>query len=333
LRHSWRNARSLGEPNIAIGDQSIFISYGKEVSGAQRVYMRVLDREGNPRDNAEHDITPLDVDGVSPLSNTVWESDLAALPMDQAVLTASYGSTEAAAFQVVAQRVKSDGQRQGDAIFPKKEKSTDQTRPSVTALEDGTIYLSWSRYKAAQNGMPEETQRVVYAKLDPNATAADPSGPFPAQPASTAKNEISRYSKERLSSGEVYLAFQTAQDNNILVKDGAFGAPLSFGEAGQSSRVDLRPNIASRLGGGALVWLRADPSPTKNLLFAQPFSKSAGQLTMGAAKQLPTAQPVRAAGNYGAAISHISGTTYFISWSEGSTSADATLKGRFVDLP
>lgn len=320
------------EPNIAIGDSSIFISYGKEVNGAQRVYMRVLDREGNPRGNTEHDITPLAVDGVSPISNTVWESDLAALPMDQAVLTASYGSSEAAAFQVVAQRVNASGQRLEDPIFPKKEKSVDQTRPSITALLDGTIYISWSRYKAAQNGMPEETQRVVYAKFEPKATTADTSGPFPAQPASTAKNEISRYSKERLASDEVYLAFQTDQNNNILLKDGAFGAPLSFGEAGQSGRLDLRPHVTAKLGGGALAWLRADPSPTKSLLFAQAFNKSAGQVSMGSAKQIPTNQPVRAAGNYGVSISHISGTSYFISWSEGSTSSDATLKGRFVDL-
>ena len=130
----------------------------------------------------------------------------------------------------------------------------------------------------------------------------------------------------------MYLAFQTDQNNNILIKDGAFGAPLSFGEAGQSGRADLRPNVAARMGGGAMAWLRADPSPTKNLLFAQPFNKSAGQISMGSAKQIPIGQPVRAAGNYGASISHISGTTYFISWSEGSTNSDATLKGRFVDL-
>lgn len=328
--NSISNSKDM-HSSIAIGESSVFIAWTKEQdNNVHHVYMRAFAFDGTPHTSSAKNVTPLDVDNTNNISKLIWETDIAALPGDRAVVVASYFADESGSFQTVAQRIDKLGERVGPALFPKKDKGVDQTRPSVAALADGTIYVAYTRAKGAVNGMPAIEPRVVYAKFAPNAVSPDPAGPFPANPGSVAQNDIGRYSKEQLPSGEVYLAIQTGENNNILVKDGAFGAPLSIATAGDNSRYDHRPSIAAEAGGGAIAWFRANPTPIKNDVYVQSFTNNAGNITLGSINRIPISDFGKPAGNEGANIISLGNGNYFVTWSEGSTSSDAKIKGRFI---
>lgn len=318
-------------PAIAVRDDDVYIAWTQESQGTNKPFMRSFKRDGTPNQSAPVELTP-QLGGL-PLSNLIWETDVAALPNGEAALAASFFSEKAGTFQIMVQRFDRAGNLVGDAMEAFEEKGVEQTRPSITALDDGTIYVSWTRYKPADMmaGTPEEPHRVVYTKIAPGASEPDVAGPFPAQPGGTADNQLGRYSKERTASDAVYLAFQldSTGANDVLVKDGTFGAPLSFATLGGSNSVDLRPSVAARPDGlgGAVVWYRADPSPIRNEVIVQPFDTSSG-LSAGNELVVPTSDPARPP--YGPSIAHVDGQVYFVTWSEGPSTSDTRIKGRFV---
>lgn len=318
-------------PNLAIRGEDLYILWSREEDGANFPVMRAMRTDGTGMMPQEAIVTP-NLEGA-PVSNLIWETDVTALPGGQGAFTASFASEKSGTFQVLVQRFDRTGALVGDALEAFEEKGVQQTRPSITNLEDGTIYISWTRYKAADAmaGTSEEPERVVYTRFAPGATEPDVAGPFPAQPGATGDNQLSRYSKERTMDDKVYLAFQldSTGANDILVKDGTFGAPLAFGTV-EGSAIDLRPSVAGRVegGGGALAWFRADPSPVRNSVHVASFALSNGTFTLQPEIDIPTSDFARPP--YGPAITHVAGDVYFIAWSEGSSTGNTLIKGRFV---
>ncbi|MEC9440428.1 MAG: hypothetical protein VYE40_04900 [Myxococcota bacterium] len=318
-------------PNLAIRGEDLYVLWSREEDGANFPVMRAMRTDGTGMMAQEAIITP-EIAG-EPLSNLIWETDVTALPGGEAAFTASFASEKAGTFQIVVQRFDRTGALVGDALEAFEEKGVEQTRPSITSLEDGTLYVSWTRYKAADAmaGSSEEPPRVVYTRFAPGATEPDVAGPFPAQPGATGDNQLSRYSKERTIDDKVYLAFQldSTGENDVLVKDGTFGAPLAFGTI-QGSAIDLRPSVAGRVegGGGAIAWFRADPSPIGNSVHVASFQLNGNSFSIGQEIDIPTSNFARPP--YGPAIAHVSGDIYFITWSEGSSTGNTMIKGRFV---
>lgn len=321
-------------PAIAALDGNIYVTWIKDTSSDDRIMMRSFDNNGALRQAAPIDVTP-ELAGV-PISGLFVELDIAALPQGEAVLTASHYSPDSGSFQVTVQRVDFSGVLIGDPMEPLQEKGVDQTRPSITAIEGGTFYVSWSRYKPADMiaGTPEEPYRVVYTRFSAGATEPDQGGPFPAQPGAMDDNQLGRYSKELTSNNKVFLTFQSDStgSNDILVKDGTSGASVTTGFVGNSG-FDLRPSIAARTDGnsGAVAWYRASPSPTQNEVHIQRFDvMSNGTFTFGPDTTIQTPEKARAP--YGPSITHVSDNVYFISWQDGATTGTAKVQGRFVQL-
>ncbi len=321
-------------PAIAALDDSVYITWVKDTSSDDRIMMRAFDRQGTARQATPVDITP--VIAGEPISGLFTELDVAALPQGEAVISVSLYSQDAAAFQVAAQRFDGAGNLIGDPMEVFDEKGVEQTRPSITSLEDGSFYVSWSRYKPADAvaGTPEDPHRVVYTRFAAGATEPDQGGPFPAQPGAMQDNQLSRYSKELTSNNKVFLTFQSDStgSNDILVKDGTFGASVTTGFVGNSG-YDLRPSISARRdgNGGAVVWYRASPSPTRNEVHIQRFDVSAnGTFNFGPDTTIQTSDFARAP--YGPAITHVAGNVYFIAWQDGASTGTARVKGRFVQL-
>lgn len=321
-------------PAIAVRGKHVYMAWIEDTSSQDRVMMRSFAIDGTPLQTVPVDITPQQ--GGVAISGLFNELDLAALPGDEAAIAVSHYSTPASAFQVSIQRVDSMGNLLGMPMEPIEEKGVSQTRPSITALTDGTIYVSWSRYKPADTnaGTPEEPNRVVYTRFAPGASEAESGGPFPAQPGSSTDNQLSRYSKELTSNDRVFLTFQSDStgSNDILIKDGSFGANLTSGFVGNSG-YDLRPSVASRRDGlgGAVTWYRANPNPTQNEVHIQRFDLTAsGAFQFGPDVKITTANPAHAP--FGPSITYISQNTYFVTWQEGASASRAVVMGRFVDL-
>ena len=318
-------------PNIASRDGDVYVVWTQDTSDTDTSYMRAFKRDGTFYTTVPVDVTPQFAGQA--ISGLVWETDVAALPNSEAALVASFYSTKAESFQIVVQRFDVAGNLSGLPIEAFENKGVDQTRPSVTALEDGTLYISWTRYKAADPmaGTPEQPHSVVYTKIAPGDSEPDQTGPFPAQIGAMGDNQLSRYSKERTIDDKVYLAFQLDSTgvNDVLVKDGTFGAPLRYGTAGNAG-LDFRPSVAARPegGGGVLAWYRGAPSPTRNEIILQRFDTSTGGFMLGPEVTVPTTDFARAP--YGPSISHVAGSAYVITWSEGATTGGARLKARIV---
>lgn len=329
-------ASGINEVNPAIAARGglVYMAWIEDTSSQDRIMMRSFTTDGAPLQAEPVDVTPLQ--GGVAISGLFQELDIAALPGDEAAFSVSHYAAPASAFQISVQRIDSAGNLLGSPMEPIEEKGVAQTRPSISALTDGTLYVSWSRYKPADTnaGTPEEPNRVVYTRFAPGASEAEQGGPFPAQPGSNTDNQLGRYSKELTSNDRVFLTFQSDStgSNDILVKDGSFGANPTTGFVGNSG-YDLRPSVAARRDGmgGAVAWYRANPSPTQNEVHVQRFDLNASSaFQFGADTTIPTSEPARAP--FGPSITHISQHIYFITWQEGTSAGRAKIMGRFVHL-
>ena len=321
-------------PVIAQRDGAIFIAWVEDTSSTDQVKMRAFDADGSPRQSAAMAITPSV--GGAPVSGLLKEIDIAAVSSDEAALSATFYSLTDGNDQIAVQRFRDDGTLLGEAFQPVQEKNVQQSKPSITALNDGTLHVAWTRYKPADpsTGAAAQPHRVVSTRIAPGALVADLGGPFAADPASTLDNQLGRYSKEITAQDRVYLAFQSDStgSNDILLKREAFGPSLSVASVGNSG-FDLRPSVSAREDGlsGAVTWFRVLSSISQGEIHVQRFDASAtGQLSFGADMTIPTIDPARAP--YGPTITHLFGDVYFVGWQEGPSASKARVMGRLITL-
>jgi hypothetical protein len=272
------------------------------------------------------EITPLN-GGGDPISTLVWEPDIVALPNGAGALVVAAAALGAdATFQIVAQRVDASNMRSGQGFVIYEEKGVEQHYPSVNMSPSGVATVAWTR------GDPFNPMaaRVVFTTLAAGANSAP--APSPANPANnTQDNQLCALSKEALAGGEVFLAFQTDQSGaaDLGLREVTQGAPLRVETMGAGNRFDLRPTVSAGPTTGVVGWLRGNTSPVQNLLVLQPFNH-AGAPMKGAERIIQTATPVRPP--FGPGITHVAGTTFFVTWSEGASSSAARVKGRFITL-
>jgi hypothetical protein len=322
-------------PSIAVSGELVYVAYQAEetANNTQRVMLRVLRKDGSPVTPEPVEITPLGGAGGQTISTLVWEPDIAALPGGQGALVVASAAVGAdATFQIVGQRVDVLGQRAGRGFVVYEEKGVEQHYPSLNISPDGVATIAWTR----GNPFDAATARVVWTTLAPGMNTAP--APQAANPGSNVDNQLGALSKEPLVGGEVFLAFQIGQSSgaDLGLRELTPGAPLNIQTMGVSNRLDLRPTVSVGPTSGVVGWLRGNTSPTNNLLVLQPFTHT-GALQKGQERVIQTADPVRAP--FGPGITHVSGTTFFVTWSEGPTVMDpmtglnrihARVKGRFV---
>jgi hypothetical protein len=314
-------------PAVAADSTHLYVVYNEEQvdPNAQRIMLRVLTLDGTPITQAPVEVTPTDVAGA-PISNLVWQPDVATIPNGQGALIVAAAVLGAADpdFQIVGQRVNAMNQRVGDGFVIFEEKGVEQQFPSVSVNLDGAATIAWTRGNPF--AVTSSTPRVVFTTVPAGSSAANP--PAPARPGSSSDNQLGTLSKEKLPGGKVFLAYQMDQNTGVIgIRDATPGAPLRQDTVGQTNTFDLRPTISLGPTTGVIGWLRGNPTPTQNTLLLHPFTHTNG-IVKGQQRTIQTATPVRAP--FGPGITHITGTTFFISWSEGMTPQTARVKGRFV---
>jgi hypothetical protein len=314
-------------PSIAVGPEHIYVAYNAEerVNNTQRIMLRVLRKDGSPVTPAPVEVTPTNGAG-QPISTLVWEPDIAALPSGTgALIVASAAVGSDATFQIAAQRVDLTNARDGEGFVVYEEKGVEQHYPALHISPTGLATVAWTR------GSPFDAAnaRVVTTTIAPGATSAP--APGPANPGSNKDNQLCALSKEVLPGGKVFLAFQTDQSSaaDLGLREVTPGAPLRLVTMGSTSKLDLRPTVSVGPTTGVVGWLRANTSPVSNLLILQPFDHATG-LAKGAERTIQTATPVRPP--FGPGITHVTGSTFFVTWSEGATTPTARVKGRFITL-
>lgn len=316
-------------PNIASRNGITHIVWVTQPAGQNpgTIHLTSFDPSGEQRFTVAPEITPMG--GEEPISGLVWEPDVAVMDDGSGVLAVSAGTGEE--FQTVLQRFDRDGELDGQGFFPHTEKGVDQKRPTLAAGHDGTLYVAWTRYKAADPdaGTPEEPERVVLASIPAGATMTVPQTPVAAKPL-TNPNPIGRLAKEAGPDGQFFLGFQVTTDSraDILVRDGSSFETAQTATFGSAGYINFRPSVAGGDTMGVLAWYRYDESPLRNEVVVQPFTTDGGSIAAGDAVPIPTENP--GVPPYGPDVTWTGDTTYFVTWSEGASGPETRVHGRFV---
>lgn len=293
----------------------------------QFVQMQGFDRTGSELFAAPIDITPGGAGGA--ISGLAWEPDVAVFADGSGAVVVSGGGF--GAFQIWAQRFGIDGTPSGGAIHVFPEEGIDQKRPSIAAGAEGTLYLSWIRYKAedAVAGTPEEPERAVFVSIPPGDDVVFPAAPLAAKPL-TNPNPAARYAKEPSSKGVHFLAFQvtTNMRADILVRDGTSFDTATTGTFGSQGYINFRPSVAGGENVGVLAWYRYNASPLKNDVMVQSFRRQDDMFVPGPEVHIETELP--GIPPYGPDVTWTGGNVYFVVWGEGDTAPQAKVYGRFV---
>ena len=283
--------------------------------------------DGTPGLIEPADVTP--TGQFDPVSETIWELDIAAYSTG-ATVVASAGGAE---WQAVAQRFGFDGLRVGPAFYPFPNKGVNQTRPTITARPDGELFIAWTRYVPADTvmGTPEDPDRTVMVSIPAGATEAEQTAPFPAAPLS-GKNTISRFAKDPGPDGELFLAFQVQTDTTatIAVRDGSRFDTVTNTTVGTQGYINFRPSVAASADGGAVAWFRYRASPINNEVVIQGFTSENGGFANLPAVDVPV--EAKAIPPNGPGLAQVSGSTYAVTWSDGETAPQARVKLRFVNV-
>jgi hypothetical protein len=313
-------------PSVDVQDGTVYVAWTTEdpSTGVKTVSYRTYQTDGTPIMTASADVTPQSTDG-SPISEMIWETDVAGLPDGGAIVVASYGSERTDyGFQVVVQHVDVNGNLVGSAVDAYSTTQADQKTPMVAARSLSDVWVSWTRSEGFAG-----PANVVYRTIDMT-------NPQQVAPSAVASNQTmspgapAPFGEPLASSGEVFVAHNAASYGVRLTSLGT--ATASDIQASPSGGYHLRPSIATGPGGGMLAWYKADPSPVTNAVIVQPFTYSAAAgVSAGAEKTVPLNDPSHAArAPYGPSIVHVGGDIYFVMWSEGPQANQSRLVGRFV---
>ncbi len=280
--------------------------------------------DGSPSLNESVDVTP-QTDAGEPISQLIWEVDIAGLPDGGAVIVASYGDGEN--FRVFAQQIDQTGSRAGSHIdVHTMSPQPDQYTPMVAVRSEQRVWISWN------SSMGENlTNSTVYRTLD----LTDPQ---PAEPSSLDPHEgfVSQgvpapFAEPLPEEGVAFLAYTTAEYRVKLAAIGDADASDVF-TGTNASTPNLRPGLAAGLNGGVVAWYSGDPSPVQNQVKIQPFGHNPTDgSVLGTPSTIPTASAQDyARAPYGPSVVHVGNGAYFVVWNEGPATNEAKVVGRFI---
>lgn len=315
-------------PTIEAFEGNIMVAWVSQATGENPKFVRyaAFGPDGLRLNDDNADITPV-ASGVDPVSETIWEIDLAAYDGGGVVVATALGLES----RVVAQRFTLQGERVGDAFFPFENKGIDQSLPTVSADPDGTLHVGWKRFipADAENNIMEVPDRAVVIEIPSGATGPGNATPVPAQPLA-AENPTLRFGAGPNDGGHHWLSFQALQDgrSDILVRDGADLQSTRVGVLGTQGWVNFRPNVAAGATLGMVVYQRYQTSPIKNDVVAQSFAL--GELGFEIGQPIVLVDDESSIPPYGPGITHVGDDVFFVTWSAGGSAPNAEVWGRFV---
>ncbi len=315
-------------PTIQAYDGNVMVAWVSQATGENPKFVRYVafGPDGVRLNDENADITPV-ASGVDPVSETIWEIDLAAYEDGGVVVATALGIEE----RVVAQRFDWQGARVGDAFVPFENKGISQSLPTVSADPDGTLYMGWKRFIPAdsETGQEEVPDRAVVIEIAAGATGAGGATPVPAQPLA-AENPTLRFAGNVSPDGEHWLAFQALQGNrsDILVRDGADVQSTRVGVLGTRGWVNFRPNVAAGATLGMVAYQRYQTSPIKTDVVVQSFRSTEVGYEVG--QPIVIVDDESSIPPYGPGITHVGDDVFFVTWSAGESAPDARVWGRFV---
>ncbi len=312
-------------PAIDTHGGNTVVAWAVEFPGQPQVVRAAgIDREGNIAWGPT-DVSP--AVGGQPNEGIVWEPDVAVAPDGTAAVVTSGGTF--GDLQAWIQRVDTSGDRSGDAFQVHPDPGVDQTRPSIAAGDDGTLFVSYVRRRAATDELPEDPERVVYTSIPAGANAAFPSPPLPGKPL-TSPNQVGRIAKDAGPNGEFFMAFDVTTSNraDIVVRDASTFDDAITGTTGSTGYVNFRPSAAGGEEVGVVSWYRWNASPLQNELMLAGFRLQDGAYAFSEPIVIPTETP--GIPPFGPDATPTGGNVYFVVWSEGDSAPQARVFGRFV---
>ena len=269
------------------------------------------------------DITP--AIGDEPLSETIWQPDLAAGD-DGATLVAEVLGTET---QVVLERFAPDGTVL-QTFLANEEKGVDQKSPSVGVDRDNITWVVWTRYRAADpnTNTVEEPDSPAYVSYEGSSTVPREGAPV-VFPAAGDQIPLTTVSPLAGPNGEMFIAYHYVAPRQSLLAVRQLGVEgnVSTG-AGTPANLNFRPSVVSSDGGGAVAWYRYTTSPLKNSVVLQAFAVGNNRLELGPETVvLPTYDAMPP---YGPGLVALENDDYFVTYTQGATAPQTRVFGRLV---
>jgi hypothetical protein len=318
-------------PSVDVRDGTVYIVWTSEdeSTGVKTVQYRTYRIDGAPLMTASVDVTPVDSTGA-PISEMIWETDIAGLPGGGAAIVASYAPQATDySMQIVVQKVDDFGNLVGPAIDAYSTMEAKQFKPSIAAETANKVWVSWANQSPPTFMSPTT---VVYRSLNllnPQQVAPTPVGTAASPYLTHSATGPSPFAEPIRDPSQVFLAHMTDSYDIRLVNAGA--ATHQATATGATGGLNFYPSVATEPGGGALAWFKANPSPIAGEILVQPFSYTASGLTTGTAMSVPLYNSANAARSpYGPAIVNVGGDLYFVAWPEGPAAGEAQVMGRFI---
>jgi hypothetical protein len=262
---------------------------------------------------------PLDVAiNGSPQQGNGWMPSVAPHSGGFAIAGA-FAVNGAQGFQTVLQKVSGSGELVGEALVASFEPESSQVYPSLTAPDDNSLYLAWTRTSL------EDKERVEYARYDSGT------GEFTPFPAAAVDSDEPTLSPHLAASAEnLFLSYdeQEAATSRVFVTDGTdFTGEANRVSFGSAQKINHTSSVVPIPGGGYAVWYRMIAGSKNDLMLQRFIWDGFAFQKIGVEAEL-NSEP---AAPYPAAAVHLGDGYLFVTWSEG-TSPDFVLKGRFVNL-
>lgn len=294
------------DPSIAISEERVLVAWHSDDSTLESnldIRYRIFVRDGTPL--LDEDRVLETTRGGTPVSGNALAPQVTPRSAGGFWIAGMRGIEEAAAFQVFAQAIASDGSLDGDALDWIDPAST-QSEPTIAEDADG-LNVAWTRTDAF-------TERTWILRSDRDAPEelwpADPSA-APALAAEGTRRYAAVQASITMSEQEIFLA---------LVEPPA--------RLGRNGRLDFSPRVVLTGGGGVVAWYR-NVAGLENELVMQPFTDAGGAVTLGEEIIVSGDRP---AAPYPPAVTEIADGLGLVVWSSG-TSPDLRLYGRFVAVP
>ncbi|MEZ4460067.1 MAG: hypothetical protein R3E66_10130 [bacterium] len=311
-------------PTLAAADGRAYVLWVHQPNGGNAKQLLYV---GFRSDGSRITPEPVDVTpslGEMPLSETIWQPDLAATS-DGAVLVAEVLGTET---QVVVERFTPAGEVTA-TFLAFGEKGVDQRSPSV-GVEGDKTWVVWTRYQPADpnTGTPEVPDSPAFVSFTGDSQVPDQGAPT-VFPAVGEEIPLTSVSPQAGPNGEMFMAynFVAPRQSLLTVRQLGVAEQITTG-AGTAGQLNFRQTVVSAAGGGAIGWYRYTSSPQKSSVVLQAFRVDQGRLTLGPENVvLPSYDAIQP---YGPGLAHLEDDLYFVTYTQGASAPEARVYGRFV---
>ena len=324
IRVSEQDTVGYLNPKVAVSGGNIMIAYASDNADLAPRNLNIFTRRYTVDGTAvdEHEVKYEGTRKGSANDSNAWMPDVAPLPNGEFILVGAWGHSDAAGFQIFAQRFNADGSQKGEAIDMLV--GDDQLYPRVDTLADGTAYIVFQSFSYTGPSfvakLPYDATEVASGNVEHILT--DNQGDTPSVTATPAGDKaFAVWSHYFINNSHLK---PTVKDVTAMNPD---GISQDFGTTNPYS---LAPAVGMNSDTeGVVAYITTRRPPFGDVTYNRFEIDENGDYTIVGGSPLINTE--KAVGIYGVNMARIADGEFMIVWSEG-TNPDFKVRGQLVKL-